>query len=256
MLGDEARQKLYALVRGQIHDLDAALSKPIDPTEEVDRLTDDHLGDAELAHEPAAVPARRQRRDHHRVPVAPPPATAPKRVGLAVKRGILLLDAPIPAPAQQLAISGEERRAYRNATLGQAQPGLLQCNLEHRAISHGRRSIGRPVSLTRRARITVRAERFPREGAALIISTMNDLPGYQIEEVLGEVFGLTVRSRNLGSQVGASLKSLVGGELKGMTKMLAEGREHAIERLIEEAEAKDANAIVGSASTRPSWARR
>lgn len=78
----------------------------------------------------------------------------------------------------------------------------------------------------------------------MIISTMNDLPGYQIEEVLGEVFGLTVRSRNVGSQVGASLKSLVGGELKGMTKMLAEGREHATERLVEEAEAKGANAIV------------
>jgi uncharacterized protein YbjQ (UPF0145 family) len=58
------------------------------------------------------------------------------------------------------------------------------------------------------------------------------------------VFGLTVRSRNVGSQVGASLKSLVGGELKGMTKMLAEGREHATERLVEEAEAKGANAIV------------
>jgi uncharacterized protein YbjQ (UPF0145 family) len=78
----------------------------------------------------------------------------------------------------------------------------------------------------------------------LIISTMNDLPGYEIEEVLGEVFGLTVRSRNVGSQVGAAMKSLVGGELKGMTKMLAEGREHATERLVEEAEAKGANAIV------------
>jgi uncharacterized protein YbjQ (UPF0145 family) len=78
----------------------------------------------------------------------------------------------------------------------------------------------------------------------LIISTMNDLPGYTIEEVVGEVFGLTVRSRNVGSQVGASLKSLVGGELRGMTKMLAEGREHATERLIEEAESKGANAII------------
>lgn len=44
----------------------------------------------------------------------------------------------------------------------------------------------------------------------MIISTMNDLPGYEIQEVLGEVFGLTVRSRNLGSQIGASLKSLAG----------------------------------------------
>jgi uncharacterized protein YbjQ (UPF0145 family) len=78
----------------------------------------------------------------------------------------------------------------------------------------------------------------------VIISTMNDLPGYEIEEVFGEVFGLTVRSRNLGSQIGASLKSLVGGELKGMTKMLAAGRQHATDRLVAEAEAKGANAVI------------
>jgi uncharacterized protein YbjQ (UPF0145 family) len=78
----------------------------------------------------------------------------------------------------------------------------------------------------------------------VIIVTTNDLPGYEIEEVMGEVFGLTVRSRNIGSQIGASLKSLAGGELKGMTKMLAEGREHATERLIEEAESKGADAIL------------
>jgi uncharacterized protein YbjQ (UPF0145 family) len=78
----------------------------------------------------------------------------------------------------------------------------------------------------------------------MLISTMNDLPGYTIDEVLGEVFGLTVRSRNVGSQIGASFKSLVGGELKGMTKMLAEGREHAQQRLVDEANARGANAIV------------
>lgn len=78
----------------------------------------------------------------------------------------------------------------------------------------------------------------------MIISTMNDLPGYEIEEVHGEVFGLTVRSRNIGSQLGASFKSLVGGELKGMTKMLAQGREDATQRLVEEAEGKGANAII------------
>ena len=78
----------------------------------------------------------------------------------------------------------------------------------------------------------------------MLISTMNELPGHEIEEVFGEVFGLTVRSRNIGSQIGASFKSLVGGELKGMTKMLADGREHATQRLIEEAEAKGANAVL------------
>jgi uncharacterized protein YbjQ (UPF0145 family) len=73
---------------------------------------------------------------------------------------------------------------------------------------------------------------------------MNDAPGHVVEEVLGEVFGLTVRSRNVGSQIGASLKSLFGGELRGMTKMLAQGREEAIARLVEEAEARGANAIL------------
>jgi uncharacterized protein YbjQ (UPF0145 family) len=78
----------------------------------------------------------------------------------------------------------------------------------------------------------------------VIITTMNDLPGYTIDEVLGEVFGLTVRSRNIGSQIGATLKSLGGGELKGMTKMLAEGREHATQRVVDEAEGKGADAII------------
>ena len=77
----------------------------------------------------------------------------------------------------------------------------------------------------------------------MLITTGNDLPGYDVD-VIGEVFGLTVRSRHVGSQIGASLKSLVGGELKGMTQMLAEGRSEAIARLVEEAEARGANAIV------------
>ncbi len=75
----------------------------------------------------------------------------------------------------------------------------------------------------------------------MLITTTNDVPGYEIQEILGEVFGLTVRSRHIGSQIGASFKSLVGGELGGMTKMLSEGREEAIRRLVAEAELKGAN---------------
>ena len=78
----------------------------------------------------------------------------------------------------------------------------------------------------------------------MLITTTNEVAGHEIQEVLGEVFGLTVRSRNLGSQIGASFKSFVGGELGGMTKMLAQGREEAISRLIAEAETKGANAIL------------
>jgi uncharacterized protein YbjQ (UPF0145 family) len=78
----------------------------------------------------------------------------------------------------------------------------------------------------------------------MIITTTNDLPGYEVEEVLGEVFGLTVRSRNVGSQLGAGLKSLVGGELKGMTKALADSRAQVIERLTEEAQSQGGNAVL------------
>ncbi len=78
----------------------------------------------------------------------------------------------------------------------------------------------------------------------MLITTMNDLPGYAIDEVYGEVFGLTVRSRNVGSTFGAGLKSLVGGELKGMTKSLSDSRLDVIARMTEEAEAKGANAVV------------
>jgi uncharacterized protein YbjQ (UPF0145 family) len=78
----------------------------------------------------------------------------------------------------------------------------------------------------------------------VLISTMNDIPGYEVTEVLGEVFGLTVRSRNIGSQFGAGLKSLVGGELKGMTQNLANSRHEVIGRMVEEAQAKGANAVL------------
>jgi uncharacterized protein YbjQ (UPF0145 family) len=78
----------------------------------------------------------------------------------------------------------------------------------------------------------------------MLITTANDLPGWEITETLGEVFGLTVRSRNVGSQIGAGFKSLMGGELKGMTKALVDSREQVIGRMVEEAESKGADAIV------------
>ena len=78
----------------------------------------------------------------------------------------------------------------------------------------------------------------------MLITTTPDLPGYEVEEILGEVFGLTVRSRNLGSQFGAGLKSMFGGELKGMTKALVDSREQVIQRMVDEAEAKGGNAIL------------
>jgi uncharacterized protein YbjQ (UPF0145 family) len=91
----------------------------------------------------------------------------------------------------------------------------------------------------------------------LIVTTMNDIPGYEIDEVYGEVMGLTVRSRNIGSQFGASLKSIFGGELKGMTKALTDSRHEVMDRMTEEAEGKGANAIIAmrfdTSEMGPNW---
>jgi uncharacterized protein YbjQ (UPF0145 family) len=78
----------------------------------------------------------------------------------------------------------------------------------------------------------------------VLISTMNDIPGYEVTEVLGEVFGLTVRSRNIGSQFGSAFKSLAGGELKGMTKNLIDSRNEVMERMVAEAQARGGDAVL------------
>ena len=91
----------------------------------------------------------------------------------------------------------------------------------------------------------------------MIVTTMNDIPGYHVDEVYGEVMGLTVRSRNVGSQIGAQLKSILGGELKGMTKALVDSRHEVMERMQQEAEATGANAIIAmrfdTSEMGPNW---
>jgi uncharacterized protein YbjQ (UPF0145 family) len=91
----------------------------------------------------------------------------------------------------------------------------------------------------------------------MLIATTNDLPGWRIDEVLGEVWGLTVRSRNAFSQMGAGLKSVLGGELKGMTKALYDSRNETMNRMIEEATKRGANAIVAmrfdTSEMGPNW---
>lgn len=78
----------------------------------------------------------------------------------------------------------------------------------------------------------------------ILVVTTNDIPGYEVVEVYGEVFGLIVRSRNVFSNIGASLRSVVGGESGGLTKLLVDSRNHAMERMRQEAADKGANAIL------------
>lgn len=76
------------------------------------------------------------------------------------------------------------------------------------------------------------------------ISTANDIPGFKILETKGFVYGLTVRSRGAGGQIGAGVKSLFGGEIKQYVSMMEDSRDEALERTIEHAKELGANAIV------------
>lgn len=78
----------------------------------------------------------------------------------------------------------------------------------------------------------------------MIIVTTENIPNYQVSEVLGPVFGLTVRARGIGKDITAALKGLIGGEINQYTEMLEDARKQAIDRMVENATAMGANGIV------------
>ena len=83
----------------------------------------------------------------------------------------------------------------------------------------------------------VSVEEFP-------ISTANDIPGFRIVETKVFIYGLTVRSRGAGGQIGAGIKSIFGGEIRQYVTMMEESREEALQRAIEHARELGANGIV------------
>jgi len=78
----------------------------------------------------------------------------------------------------------------------------------------------------------------------MILTSRNDLAGYRIVEEFGLVRGSTIRARHLGRDILAALKTIVGGEIQEYTKMMAEAREQAVDRMEAEAQAAGANAIL------------
>lgn len=78
----------------------------------------------------------------------------------------------------------------------------------------------------------------------MIVTTTLEIPGYAITESFGLVRGNTIRARNVGRDILAILRNLAGGEVREYTKMMGEAREQAIDRMLEEAEAVGANAVV------------
>ena len=79
----------------------------------------------------------------------------------------------------------------------------------------------------------------------ITITTLDTVPGREVTEALGLVRGNTIRARHIGSDIGAGLKSLVGGEIRGYVKAMTDAREEALSRMLEEASALGADAIVG-----------
>ena len=78
----------------------------------------------------------------------------------------------------------------------------------------------------------------------MMVTTTENIPGYRVVNVIGQVFGLTVRSRGVGGNMAASFKSLVGGEIRSYTKLLEDARREAVDRLVQTATAAGANAVV------------
>lgn len=78
----------------------------------------------------------------------------------------------------------------------------------------------------------------------MLVVTTENIAGYRIERVLGQVFGVTVRSRGIGGNLTASLRSVFGGEIKEYTEMIEDARKAAIDRMTQNAHAMGANAIV------------
>lgn len=79
----------------------------------------------------------------------------------------------------------------------------------------------------------------------MILVTTNEVQGREIESVIGLVRGNTVRARHLGRDIMACLKNMVGGEIDDYTKLLAESREQSLDRMVAEAQARGADAIIG-----------
>ena len=78
----------------------------------------------------------------------------------------------------------------------------------------------------------------------MIVATTHEIPGYEISEILGIVEGNTIRARSVLRDISAMLKNVIGGEIEEYTKLMGESREQAVDRMIEQAEKLNADAIL------------
>ena len=79
----------------------------------------------------------------------------------------------------------------------------------------------------------------------MMVTTTEKLPGREVKEILGVVFGSCVQTKHLGKDIGAGLRTIVGGEARGYTELMEEARRTAMQRMLKDAEKLNADAIVG-----------
>ena len=79
----------------------------------------------------------------------------------------------------------------------------------------------------------------------MMVATTEKLPGREVKEVLGVVFGSCVQTKHLGKDIGAGLRSMVGGEARGYTELMEEARRTAMQRMVKDAEKIGADAVIG-----------
>lgn len=78
----------------------------------------------------------------------------------------------------------------------------------------------------------------------MIVATTESIAGHRVTQTLGQTFGVVVRSRGLAGNIAAGLRSLVGGEITEYTQLLEEARRHAVDRMVQNAQAMGANAVI------------
>lgn len=78
----------------------------------------------------------------------------------------------------------------------------------------------------------------------VIVASSNHIPGYTVLGTRGFCYGLTVRSRGVGGQIGAGIRSMFGGEIHEYVKMMEESRDEALNRMVDHAKSMDANAVI------------
>ena len=118
----------------QIDDVDTMLAQPVDAALEGDRFAHHHSADIELPHQPAAVPAWRQRGDHDGVLVAALATSLAECIGLAVHGRVVFLHAAVMAAAKQTSVAVVQRGPDRDAAFGQTLAGFGDGGVEQRAV--------------------------------------------------------------------------------------------------------------------------